>query len=974
MICRVTRLKVLYHWICHTDAEVVESVLHAEQVFIGPACKITEAVDRYGRPLELGRNLSDIDVMVIHSQESHNQVNIKVRERGIDVWMPKGTRLFEVIRMSGDEVAVDVKGCEVPKDLPIFQHMVLSVVDRIDGGDVTDESVPPTVPFSIEEQARREAMKSTQHDTSVSHIVQKTTQIIRDRLQRLGETTPNVVYPLATSFRFEVLARYGRAVADDEMSLMLRAIGRISKNNIKGILMWHHQSQSWQSGPSWDHQQYVDFSKMTAGVLVVDHHWIPFVVDHTAKTFVYSDSKELSPQQSDLLCASLHYGENLQPNFEPHDVEYGNCGRYALEWICAKMLISGPSMNDVELKETMTQFERTMDSNLLQRYVAAVGSDYGTDRMRAVFIQNTMTQPTEATFHAYGKSDAVNGANQLRNTGKIAAVLIAKGHPSQEAVDIGSKLAELKDGSVKEIVSAREAAAYKLIIEACMKNHIKMQHLTPDRAITTLQKFFRAKWAKRASASSQSAVVTDLSKLQWPQKFFMIQNGEWLQVQVPVQDEDQNRAILKVWLVQFGERLITVTKGRNGSIEEETMHTLSFKVYRSHVGEECWTTLQRAPVRSVFQAVFPGEKPPQFARVWGRRWMNGNKQVEPHTAESFDLLATTDKDTAMDILIKSGMLQPPVFISIRFRDEATESETPQGFRVIWMGKCITDALTATGSILDHKGLVYKVPSSYGIRVTLSRFSSAWSELKTDQLPSQVQARYKFTLAHLPPSINTTKIETWGNDTKWPIRVLKPFPNGTFLIGAESGPPEDVMSMNGQPILITPYQEGRKQMRNVLAGRLTTAPTTPNSSGSADTLINNDPWAGTTLGGKQHQYDATQAWKNWKPTVQPAPSVKSLDASSSQTSGLLKAQSERITNVEADLAAIKQQMQTTATATEGRFTKLESDLRDVNDGLKSSLDSALREQSAALISTFERLLSASPRTSKDESRVRSRSRA
>lgn len=76
-----------------------------------------------------------------------------------------------------------------------------------------------------------------------------------------------------------------------------------------------------------------------------------------------------------------------------------------------------------------------------------------------------------------------------------------------------------------------------------------------------------------------------------------------------------------------------------------------------------------------------------------------------------------------------------------------------------------------------------------------------------------------------------------------------------------------------------------------------------------------------------------------------------------------------------MAAIKHQLQAQANDNDNRFTKLETDLVAVNDGLKVSLETALREQSTALIATFERLINQSPKhAGKDDARTRSRSPA
>lgn len=159
-----------------------------------------------------------------------------------------------------------------------------------------------------------------------------------------------------------------------------------------------------------------------------------------------------------------------------------------------------------------------------------------------------------------------------------------------------------------------------------------------------------------------------------------------------------------------------------------------------------------------------------------------------------------------------------------------------------------------------------------------------------------------------------------------------------------------MAINSKPILVSKMQEAHREGRGIVAGKLMLEQ--PDSGHvNDDPLQLNDPWkkpsaakqtvAPATATGAWDGYKGTGTTKN--PTM-PRP-----------TESILKTQSQRITTLETDLQEIKTQIAQSDRANQAQFTQLKGDITTMSNTLRSSLETALQDQSSQLIRTFESLM-------------------
>lgn len=290
-------------------------------------------------------------------------------------------------------------------------------------------------------------------------------------------------------------------------------------------------------------------------------------------------------------------------------------------------------------------------------------------------------------------------------------------------------------------------------------------------------------------------------------------------------------------------------------------------------------------------------------------------------------------------------------------------------RIIWVSKTLGDAQAALGKLDTHAGIVYKRPSSYGVRVSVSTFEEHWQVLKGEaSLPSMVKSQYKYTVDGLPGGISNLQLEQWSETLSWPIRVLRRLNDHKFLVGSEQEKPASDLSLNGQQLLILPHQDQVRPANQVIVGKLVTAET--DTDGWAH---GTDPWKGATLGGKKRVIEEPHMgpWSTYRPTtvINPPPGLSTNAASSSSQNGRMDA-------LEKEMQVLKDVVAGHHQETKDQFQRVEREICAVSSNLKLSLQEALKEQSQSLVQQFGELLRKSPRTptaaDPEGARVRSRS--
>eukprot|EP00438_Fugacium_kawagutii_P035760 Skav202573 [mRNA] locus=scaffold104:62490:64364:- [translate_table: standard] len=620
--------------------------------------------------------------------------------------------------------------------------------------------------------------------------------------------------------------------------------------------------------------------------------------------------------------------------------------------------------------------------------------------MRADFVHSILGNPTMPRYHGSGEDDTTS--EQLKAAGQIAAVLIAKGHEGSQAIGIGHTLASLDIPQLRSIQTVKGQKQYGLVIEACVKNGIEIDAAAKSKAAAKLQSFFRSKHKQQNQKINS---VVNIRALRFIPRTFMIMNGQYVdprdqwsaasrglsiadvaeinefahqgklltgeansvltidqpdcqdsvktqQLVIPVEDQLSNRALVKLWMTHFGQKVIIKAPEQNASVQLETLHVLALHVYRDHAGEEYWHKLLAGPAKTLLQTIRDDSM--STTQVFSRRWTLDNRPCDPKTADAFSMLITVDESQISKWLSKCGLTHPAIFVQIKRNDEG--SDMTKSYRVIWLGKQMTDAISQTSSLDNHDGVIFKPPNSFGARIHVDHYETGRKALKgaDEPVPTLLNIKCKYTVANLPPNVKAKDLEIWAEQMKWKCRVLRRFANGSFLLGSADPIPSVHVSMNGHAILVSPFEDMKKPASNIIAGKLQSQPRENKQE------LDEDPWHGQTLGRTpRSQGNHQQAWAAYKPTT-----------SRAEQSHANANSEKRIATMEQEMQTMKEQIANNHMENQRQVHQLDSKITNIQQSLNQSLRDALQEQSTNLISTFETLMKSNSSTPKGRERSRS----
>eukprot|EP00438_Fugacium_kawagutii_P005559 Skav201262 [mRNA] locus=scaffold1129:60542:63013:- [translate_table: standard] len=820
-----------------------------------------------------------------------------------------------------------------------------------------------------------------------------------------------------------MLCDWGPAVGDDEMSWFMRRVNTQTDRHAFGVYRWTPE-HSWTHCKEWDATCKVTSQKEGLAMWCINQHWVAIQIkwstDPVVATLEYVCDIEFREEIIQAWIATYMPDIEVRTMCIHAPSSQGWCGFTAMQWMFVDCFSHFPLPTEDTIQQIDAKMREVVGPTKHDQYALKMNQTPVSMNMnwvsciRGLFIQDQMTDATSPIYYGLGLEDQP-GTTAIRAMGKLAAVLIGKGVSSEESIRIAKSITDTSVSQAKHIVQQKDAKAYILICEFCAKHEIQFDAIHSNQAAKKLQQIFRAKYRQTTNRNGRG--VLDLSKVTFDPRSFMLQNGEfqavmptWTpaskgisiatikdvqkylekgehlstesntaliaeevqengqvkveRISVQVTDQKQNRAIVSATLIHFGPRPIVKVPPQNAEVDTQDTTTMAIQVHKHLLDSETWTSMYNGPVKVVLKAIQSNREEQPILNVWSRRWSSGTSQVDCKLANEFSFLVLIPADQTNEWLQKSGTLSFPCFLSIRRGVQSSSEVEPH--RIIWLSKSLGDTQAQLGKLESHAGVVFKKPTSFGVRVAASSFEDCWQLLKGDaSVPSLVKPDYKYSVDGLPSGLSNVQIEAWGDAIKWPIRVLRRISDNKVLVGSETVKPAKEVSLNSQPLLILEHKDQSKPSSSILVGRLDTE--TKAIEGWTQAT---DPWNGAKLGQKRTIEDnSVSPWSGYKPTTLSAPPGLSRTTSSSASNARLDA-------VEQELEQLKSTMQSHQQETRDQFVRVAKEIAAVSGDLKLSLAEALREQSQSLVQQFGELLKKSPRTPTgvDPSGERGRSRS
>ena len=310
---------------------------------------------------------------------------------------------------------------------------------------------------------------------------------------------------------------------------------------------------------------------------------------------------------------------------------------------------------------------------------------------------------------------------------------------------------------------------------------------------------------------------------------------------VPAQTSSGNSVLLHAW----GPLHVQCAHDATVALPEDVCVCLM--VFKAEVSPPEWETFTANPVRAVAEHLRNSGFRARLEAPFGRNFRADGRPSLPSACTLVQFHCRVPRDDLFPLLRLSGHAQ--VYVT----PKTWQQEVLPGFAVVWTPGDKAEVVNLSLKVPEPLGLV-RSKNRLGIRVAEANFKDAWATLRPDQeVPPKVEVTGLYKLSSAPPQLRSANITAWAHQMKWQIRPLRCLGPGQWLLGASGPPPEGLLSLNQQVVLVQPVEPRKMNKPIIRAGHMPASPASSVSLASVDPLEANDPWrkylnqqAGTTV--------------------------------------------------------------------------------------------------------------------------------
>ena len=290
--------------------------------------------------------------------------------------------------------------------------------------------------------------------------------------------------------------------------------------------------------------------------------------------------------------------------------------------------------------------------------------------------------------------------------GRIAGLLIAKGHEAGEAIRVADAIGriDLPQKEANAINSKKQSVSYPAILHFCEAHDIAITS-QKNVAISKLQKFWRSKSQKKTEKLDLAMLVipsgtfsvgdtpVEVNRIWTPTSVGVslatpeqlepyLQQGqrltskcnsvilaESIEVKEPFQSDSHiirasdhwgGSALVRIQMIHLGDVKATRSPIKEVTVSADASTEIIVSVHRHLWTEDQWTQLIKGPLKMLLMNLF-GDTKPDLQHVGFRRWALRRAKSIPEKADFFSILLTIKTDLLHSWLRFSGMTGPPVF-------------------------------------------------------------------------------------------------------------------------------------------------------------------------------------------------------------------------------------------------------------------------------------------------------------------------
>ena len=366
---------------------------------------------------------------------------------------------------------------------------------------------------------------------------------------------------------------------------------------------------------------------------------------------------------------------------------------------------------------------------------------------------------------------------------------------------------------------------------------------------------------------------------------------------IPCKDGSNRDILLAATLIQFGTKQLVIKDLDKHKIKNPQCQVTALTLWKSEWSNEEWTAATGNTMQFIRDAFSFDGMQDAIVTTWGRSLRKGRQVANPGDATSIQVHASIRADSFLAFLGKSG------FNKIWAAPKKEDGRLSDDFRVIWFEGDIQRATSLSATLSGASGLI-QGKNSFGLRFTLSSFSSAWKHIHPGQdEPDHIVSKWVYKIEPLPFGCSPDQIREWSQHIQWKCRPLKATGARAWIVTSDTEPPATTVAFNGQPLLIRLLpQKGSPTVAPIVAGPRT--PKTFQDTTSQPALLQTDPWA---------QYKGIR-----QPPIPPAPQPRSV-AGPSET---------RLQQQDDKIDAIEKQIQQLAQHQEKQSTQIDDIQKDI----------------------------------------------
>ena len=388
---RVTSQDVTWQDVDFSEGTTVEDLWRAEQILLGPTEKVDQPCDSVGVDIDVNTKLYPGLIVVFHISEVGDSVFIDLCKADVKtrIFGSKGDRLFQFFQIHANEWIEDESGSHMQRDFPV--HHPIKITVRQESVDIS-----PTLSFDII------AEPGSQPILPIHHMANEET----------AESSMHYA-PFALD-RWNTMSTFDEMMGDDEMAFMLSYAEEKSGIGFAGIYQWDAElGLSKKDSGTTKLTEHKFGSRF--GALVIQDHWIPFVITHgtdLCSVVDYGHSFEIPKPLLQKLCLQIFGHQRVIGHWVELLPEPGWCGFAAVSWILSKFATPVYARSMDEIQPHILQIQEIAGVELWSK-IWNIEQRCPSDRwkwvilLRHEFIISQITTPTVPVLHAGGHEDAV---------------------------------------------------------------------------------------------------------------------------------------------------------------------------------------------------------------------------------------------------------------------------------------------------------------------------------------------------------------------------------------------------------------------------------------------------------------------------------------------------------------------------------------------------------------------------------------